>query len=180
MPRQSRTPYVALGMLIERPYTGYALRKAIQQSLGHFWHESYGQLYPALRSLVDSGLATVEEERGGARPDRKVYAITDAGRAALGRWLAEPPAPSVQRNELLLKLYFSPRSERAAAALPDHLASRRHDLSERRERLIGRLTDAEGEPLAAATLRYRLRMVEAELDWIDDAASLVDEALIEA
>lgn len=39
------------------------------------------------------------------RPDKKVYTITEAGRAALRAWATEPPEEAPARNELLLKAY---------------------------------------------------------------------------
>jgi PadR family transcriptional regulator AphA len=105
MARRSRTPLVILGLLTTRPMTGYDLKTTIDRSIGHFWSESYGQLYPALRALQDDGLVTVSEEAEGGRR-KKLYAITDAGRGALREWLATPPAPRFVRNELLLRMFF--------------------------------------------------------------------------
>lgn len=39
------------------------------------------------------------------RPDKKVYTITEAGRAALRQWATEPPEEAPARSELLLKAY---------------------------------------------------------------------------
>ena len=50
----SRTAYVVLGILaIHDNQSGYEIRKTIEQSVGFFWGESYGQLYPTLKlSLI--------------------------------------------------------------------------------------------------------------------------------
>jgi DNA-binding PadR family transcriptional regulator len=105
--RENRTRFVALGMLSIAPMTGYGLRKAIGESVGHFWQESYGQLYPALRQLVAEGLVEAEATRGGPGRGGATYHLTPAGRAALAAWLAIPPALERQRNELLLKVFFA-------------------------------------------------------------------------
>ncbi len=106
MARTNRTRYVVLGALTFGPRTGYEIKKDIESSVGHFWSESPGQLYPILKSLVDEGLATVEDEPHGERP-RKVYRVTDPGRVVFLEWLKEPPEPRQLRNELLLKLFFA-------------------------------------------------------------------------
>jgi DNA-binding PadR family transcriptional regulator len=85
------------------PMTGYALRVAIKDVLGHFWSESFGQIYPTLADLVDRGFVL---RQGGARRRSSVFALTDTGRARLNDLLAEPPQPAPPRNGLLLRLFF--------------------------------------------------------------------------
>ena len=106
-PRESRTRWVILGMLSAEPMTGYGLRKAIAGSVGHFWQESFGQLYPALRRLAAEGLVEGRATRGGPGRGGATYHVTPAGRAALAGWLAVPPALAPQRNEVLLKVFFA-------------------------------------------------------------------------
>jgi DNA-binding PadR family transcriptional regulator len=51
---------------------------------------NHGSLYMVVGQLAKAGLVTEQEtSRGGQRPERTVYAITDAGRAELRDWLAE-------------------------------------------------------------------------------------------
>jgi PadR family transcriptional regulator AphA len=106
MSERARTPYILLGLLCHEPMTGYELNATIQSTVGHFWQESFGQLYPTLKDLHARGLVSMSASAAGGR-DRKVYTITDDGRAALFRWLAEPPQPSVVRSELLLKVFLA-------------------------------------------------------------------------
>src|ERR1700676_441136 len=102
----SRTAYVLLGILsIESNRSGYEIRKAIESSVGHFWGESYGQIYPTLQKLTRSGLVIATDNPAG-RKKRQEYSITDAGRACLREWLALPFRNDPPRNEFLLKLFF--------------------------------------------------------------------------
>ncbi|MFW6201785.1 MAG: hypothetical protein ACOC8B_04355 [Gemmatimonadota bacterium] len=48
MGRGSRTRYVLLGVLAGGPKTGYEIKRMIDESIGHFWSESYGRIYPGL------------------------------------------------------------------------------------------------------------------------------------
>src|SRR6266508_2295617 len=108
-PRTSSTPYAILGLLNLAPMSGYDVRKEAETSIGYFWSESYGQIYPTLRDLAAQGLIRRRPGRTSAHRDRHVYEITEAGREALALWRAEPPRDSPVRNELLLKLFFGGR-----------------------------------------------------------------------
>jgi DNA-binding PadR family transcriptional regulator len=98
---------VLLGLLTVAPMSGYDLGQNIRGSVGHFWNESYGQIYPNLKRLEADGFVTSERERQKGKLDRQVYSITKKGRERLSTWLAVPPQPEIPRNELLLKLFFS-------------------------------------------------------------------------
>ena len=100
------TPNALLGLLSLGPMSGYDIRQLISESIGHFWSESYGQIYPGLKRLSAAGFVVKKTERGKGSPDRHVYSLTAEGREQLRRWLKVPVAKEVPRNELLLKLFF--------------------------------------------------------------------------
>jgi PadR family transcriptional regulator AphA len=106
MSRTNKSQYAILGILGRGPRSGYDIKKLTDQSTRYFWAENYGNLYPTLKKLEQEGLATSERQPQEGKPDRKVYAITEAGREALAAWLSAPTEPSSHRNELLLKLFF--------------------------------------------------------------------------
>ena len=97
---------VLLGLLTIEPMSGYDLGLTIRASVGHFWNESYGQIYPNLRKLANDGFVSCKTERQNGKPDRRIYSITKKGRERLTEWLAVPPQPEIPRNEMLLKLFF--------------------------------------------------------------------------
>jgi PadR family transcriptional regulator, regulatory protein AphA len=105
MARENKTKFAVLGLLTYAPLSGYDIRRIYAQSLGNFWSESYGHIYPILKRLVDEGLATREVQHHAGKPDRHVYTITGSGRDELHRWLTVPPEPQKDRVELLLKLF---------------------------------------------------------------------------
>ncbi len=70
--------YALLELLKERPMHGYEMMKALQERSHGFYVPSAGSIYPTLQMLEDRGLVTVNESEG-----KKVYSITDAGRAFL-------------------------------------------------------------------------------------------------
>jgi PadR family transcriptional regulator AphA len=125
------TSYTILGGLSVQPdLSGYDIRKGIQQSIGYFWAESYGQIYPALKRLADEGLIAPSKAKPNGRKRRQTYVITDAGRAALRQWLALPFHNEPPRNEFLLKLFF------AGEATPDVAIAHIQDLNERNRRWL--------------------------------------------
>lgn len=101
--RSKQTRTAVLGALSIQPMTGYAMREAIRATLGHFWSESFGQIYPTLAELEQEGLV---ERRGGTRTGSSAFALTPAGRAHLRTLLADPPQPDPPRNGVLLRLFF--------------------------------------------------------------------------
>lgn len=70
--------FALLGLLQERPMHGYEMMKALEEKSGGFYAPSAGSVYPTLQMLEDRGLVTVSEVEG-----KKVYSITDTGRALL-------------------------------------------------------------------------------------------------
>jgi PadR family transcriptional regulator, regulatory protein AphA len=101
------TDYVVLGLLSESPLTGYQIKQLIDWRFRFFWSESYGQIYPTLKSLNTNGF--IEEVSSAAPRNRsqKAYSITPAGMEELRRWLRQPVVRESVRLEILLKMYFS-------------------------------------------------------------------------
>src|SRR5215472_7142408 len=106
MAKENKSRYALLGILSMCPGSGYDFKKLMEQSTSNFWSESYGQIYPLLKQLEQDGLATHHNEKQEGKPERYVYALTSQGREALERWLTGPVERGVERNELLLKLFF--------------------------------------------------------------------------
>ena len=100
-----QTDYVILGLLAERPLSGYQIKKIIDIRFQFFWSESFGQIFPALKSLAAQGYCE-ELPQEGTRSSR-VYQITPSGREALVHWLSQPVEKESLRLEILLKTYFS-------------------------------------------------------------------------
>ena len=173
--RKSTSRYALLGMLSIKPMSGYDIKKLIETSISNFWTESYGQIYPILKTLVAEKLVTRSTEKQSGKPDRHVYALTDAGRAVLRDWLALAPTPQVDRNELLLKLFFG--EEIPVDVSLAHIAEfrlRHQQLIERYQAIEENIKSQHAEnpnaPFWLVTVRYGLRTSKALLRWCDDAA----------
>jgi DNA-binding PadR family transcriptional regulator len=99
--------FAILGFLNYHPYTGYDLKKIFDTSVRHFWYADQSQIYRTLARLTENGWAEMEKVPQTDRPDRKVYSITDAGRAELLRWLSGPPPMGEPHSAPLIQVFFA-------------------------------------------------------------------------
>lgn len=102
-----KTRYIILGLLAHCPQTGYGIKRSIEYEHSHFWQESYGQIYPTLKQLLEEGLTDCSEDGDTFnKRGQKLYHITDAGREVLSAWLSMAPDVEKLRYEILLKIAF--------------------------------------------------------------------------
>src|SRR5215211_4211597 len=101
-----------LGVLAERPRTGYGLLKHFEQSLAYAWPARHSQIYPELAKLLDAGLIREGESlpRGG-----RSYEITEKGLAQVRGWLRDTEPSRTVRSEATLRLFFLWLLERGEA-----------------------------------------------------------------
>jgi DNA-binding PadR family transcriptional regulator len=78
----------ALLLLAEEPRNGYQIMQEIEERSSGVWRPSPGSVYPALQQLEDEGLIRSQESEG-----RKLFGLTDAGRAAVQERDPDAPAP---------------------------------------------------------------------------------------
>ncbi len=123
---------LCLGVLTHGEASGYEIKKEIEE--GHFSlfiDASYGSIYPALTQLAGEGLVTVRAQEQTGKPDKKVYAITETGRAALAKSISVLPAHDKYKSEflfqMLLQEYITPGM--MLAAMDKQLADLKADLA---------------------------------------------------
>jgi len=155
VPRSSRPPsrraalleFAILGLLHDGPLHGYELRKRLTTALGIFRALSYGSLYPALRSLVDSGYIHETEEplsgRAGKRP-RITYELTADGKEHFQDLVAASGPDAWDDDDFDVRFAFFSRTESQV---------RLRILEGRRSRLEERLAN-----IRDASVRNRERM----------------------
>ncbi len=76
--------------LCEQSGSGYELARRFDRSIGFFWAATHQQIYRTLRAMEDDGWVHATPVAQQGRPDKKVYTVSDDGRAELARWIAEP------------------------------------------------------------------------------------------
>ena len=170
--REVKSKYAILGMLSIRPMSGYDIKKQVEETISNFWTESYGQIYPMLKSLIAEKLVTKTVEKGAGKPDRHVYALTGPGRKGLRRWLHEGSTPKVVRNEFLLKLFFGEEiSVKINVAHVEQFRELQRGLLQKYRAIEKGITaehaENENAPYWLMTVRYGEHVSRALLQWCD-------------
>jgi DNA-binding PadR family transcriptional regulator len=96
--------HAVLAALLEGEASGYQLAKRFDVSVANFWSATPQQLYRELDRIEADGLVRARLVRQQRRPDKRVFTLTDAGRADLDRFTGTPAKPVAMRDELLVKL----------------------------------------------------------------------------
>jgi DNA-binding PadR family transcriptional regulator len=99
--------YAILGFLSWQPLTGYDLKKMFAESETFHWSGNNNQIYRTLVDLHKAGLLTREVEYQEKAPARKIYAITEDGRARLREWLVSTPELPQFRHPLSTQLAWA-------------------------------------------------------------------------
>ena len=177
---RTTTAEALLGLLSLGPMSGYEIRLTIDGSIGNFWRESYGQIYPTLKRLVAERLAKAlpGKKADGARPERTVYELTAAGRKRLREWLDTPSTPQVPRNEMLLKIFFAQQGGHSVtrAQVEASLEFQERELKRYAEVRAGLMREHKQRkelPYWLMTLEYGELQTEARLRWCKRALEQV-------
>lgn len=161
-----------LGLLTQTPMHPYEMRQRLrEQGLDRMVKTTHGALYHAVERLAEAGkIAPVETGRAGRRPERTVYAITEAGREAARyrlRELLSTPTPEFPafRTALALLSLLPPREaaeqlSRRSIALEAELAGGQTAYDGYRKRGLPRIALLEIEH-AQAHVRAELDLIRA-------------------
>jgi DNA-binding PadR family transcriptional regulator len=165
-----------LGLLAQRPRHGYELHAAFEAMMGGMqnWDVKPAQIYTTLSRLEESGLVG-EEPAEDDGPDKRVYALTEAGRVALMDWFASGVEAELQRDEFYLKLMLSLATGQADPYRVIHaqrsaLFTDLHQVTQQRNLANPR------QELAQILLMDKVIMhLEADLRWLDIVETRLDE-----
>src|SRR5207237_7140417 len=86
--RRGQIRTALLAVLAEEPGHGYDVMQKLEDKTGGAWRPSPGSVYPTLQLLEDEGLV-----RSSERDGKRVFEITDAGRAEADARVAEAGGP---------------------------------------------------------------------------------------
>jgi DNA-binding PadR family transcriptional regulator len=99
---------VLLALLAKEPAHGYELKQTYQQLFqAALPPVNAGQIYTTLARLERDKLVRDHTVEQGDRPDKRVYELTAAGRAAVHSWLEEPVCGPRLRDEFFVKLMLA-------------------------------------------------------------------------
>ncbi|MEU5366722.1 PadR family transcriptional regulator [Streptomyces sp. NPDC005925] len=162
--------HTLLGLLESGPRHGYDLKRAFDDTFGQDRPLHYGQVYSTMSRLLKNGLVEVDGIEPGEGPERKRYAITDAGVTDVERWLAAPEKPEPYlRSALYTKIVLALLTHRDAAGILD--TQRAEHL-----RMMRILTDRKrtGDLADQLVCDHALFHLEADLRWLELAAARLD------
>ena len=161
---------LCLGILSFKEASGYEIKKMVEEGLySHFIDASFGSIYPALTQMLAGDLVTVRAEEQSGRPDKKVYAITEAGRAALGDAINVLPRPDKFKSEFLFQvLLMDSLSARQLELIYD---ARLGELSEELARIQQCSTAAEDHPGRRFVNGYGQAVIGAAVDFLKEMRS---------
>lgn len=159
-----------LCLLTEKPMHPYEISSTLRERAKEESIKiNYGSLYSVVESLTRHGLIEVHETvRDGRRPERTVYAITDAGRDEFVDWESELlsiPVKEFTRFEAALALMpaLSPDEvERLLATRRVRLAAEVASL----EAVIAHMADAGMPELWSVEADYLLAQYKTELAFV--------------
>ncbi|MEU1628704.1 PadR family transcriptional regulator [Streptomyces sp. NPDC020096] len=160
-----------LGLLESGPRHGYDLKRTFDERFGHDRPLAYGQVYSTLARLLKNGMVAVDGIEPGDGPERKRYAITDAGITDVERWLAQPEKPEPYlHSTLYTKVVLALLTGRSAAELLD--TQRAEHL-----RLMRELTRRKsgGDLADQLVCDHALFHLEADLRWLELTAARLDQ-----
>jgi DNA-binding PadR family transcriptional regulator len=187
--------HALLGVLKDRPMTGYDLVRHFQGTVGYLWSAPQSQIYPELRRMEAAGLIEATVAPRGQRAQKRIYAVTEVGMAELRRWASEFLPLPAQRDPVYLKAAFFDLAsvESAREQLRGHIAQHQWRIEQwqaRLEAIRGRRAELVETWLArqpaeqhAAIIQIKLHALEGliersrtEIAWARRGLALFDEA----
>ncbi|MFE3825060.1 PadR family transcriptional regulator [Streptomyces sp. NPDC059092] len=167
--------HTLLGLLESGPRHGYDLKRAFDDQFGQDRPLHYGQVYATMSRLLKNGLVAVDGVESGGGPERKRYAITDAGVIDVEHWLGRPESPQPYlQSTLYTKVVIALLTGRSAQSLLD--AQRAEHLRMMRG-LTARKRD--GDFADQLICDHALFHLEADLRWLELVAARLDRLATE-
>jgi DNA-binding PadR family transcriptional regulator len=166
--------HAILVSLAEKASTGYDLARRFDKSIGRFWTATHQQVYKVLARMEANGWIASTHIAQDGRPDKKVYDLTDAGRAELRDWIGQPAEPEAARSDLAVKIRGASYGDPAAVA--DEVRRHRAMHSDRLEFYLANEKREFPDPSALSgrrlhqwlVLRGGINLERGMIDWFDE------------
>jgi len=173
--KRNQTAFAILGILaIHGNQSGYEVRRTVQTTVGFFWGESYGQIYPTMKRLAAEGLIAEELAASTGKRRRRGYSITASGCEQLRQWLAVPYRNDPPRDEFLMKLFFGHEAAHGVSIAHIRKFQQEHrallaSLLELERLARARNAANPGFPFWMLTLSFGLSQIRCALEWSESA-----------
>lgn len=176
--------HILLGLLVDRPASGYTLHKRFFETV----RPSLSQIYRTLASMEQEGLVQCTRVDNGNRPPQKVYVVTATGKAVLDHWLRTAVEPNVGRDIFAAQIWFGARvgKETVIKKIKAQAAKIRRHLRRAEAYARGRIESA-AHPSATEldkffwnlAVDYQVAQTEAWLKWADQAVEKLSNLRLE-
>jgi DNA-binding PadR family transcriptional regulator len=158
-----------LATVVQRPMHPYEIASLLRaRGKDDDMEIKWGSLYTVVRNLTKHGFLEVAgSDRAGARPERTIYRITEAGRAELIDWVRElvtTPQPERPPFKAGLSVLAVLSPDEVVSALRERLASMERTVAAQRSALAEHGVDV--PRLFLVEDEYELAVREAEVAWV--------------
>jgi DNA-binding PadR family transcriptional regulator len=175
-------PHAILVSLCEQSGSGYELTRRFDRSIGYFWSATHQQIYRTLRTMESDGWVSAKVVAQQGRPDKRVYTVSDAGRAELSRWIGAPLGRGSSGrggalSELAVKLRGAAYGD--SAGLHEQIIALRAERAQLLDTYRGFEKNQFPDPKSLRgsalhqylVLRGGIRTEEGTIDWLDEIAA---------
>ena len=169
--------FAILGFLSWKPFTGYELKKIFADALSFHWSGNNNQIYGSLVELHGTGSVSIEVVQQEKFPAKKLYTITEQGRAELREWLLSEPELPILRSLAHVQLAWS--ESLSGTELDALLASYERQLSDQAimcRETIRRANVAEGAGHGAPARSVRENLIWKSID--ENRAAFFESELV--
>jgi DNA-binding PadR family transcriptional regulator len=157
--------YPVLALLADQPAHGYEIRRGLEERFGSVIAPlNAGQVYTTLQRLTKDELVADDAVAQSGRPDKRVYRLTDAGRAALEEWMTTASAPTRLRDDFFMKLTFA---HAMGIADPKEMIARQRDAYLRSLGELERVLQTPEDDVTTLVVEGAALHLEADLKWLD-------------
>ncbi len=174
--------YAILGLLSFKPQSGYELKAHFNKTIRYIWNADQAQIYRTLSEITKQELAESQTIQQDGKPNKKVYELTDTGKAALQDWISRTLKPKDQRNADLLQVFFA--GQASDDEILERLRQIRGDMKNGLSGLSSLVTQSElfdknnSGPRTHffydATLQLGIKTMQLNLRWINEIIKKIE------
>lgn len=162
---------VILGILSRKERTGYDIKNILETQLSYFYDGTYGMIYPTLRKLEAEGKIKKEVVIQEGRPNKNVFAITEAGREEFATYFESDVDDETVKSDLLMRLFFAQdlSDESLQPLLAEEIARKEEKIQQLHDNLQTWKDDGGLTSTQEITIKYGLAYYEATKKVLEEA-----------
>ena len=166
--------HTILGVLMDAPAHGYAIKKHLAAALPDGAAINDGQLYPTLTRMERNGWIRKQVVEQRRTPSKHLYRLTAAGKREFFGWLgggrgAAPTLEFFRKSDFLQRCAFFRHLEREAFA--SQVRAEQDAVGRmlaRLEPLAERLAECESDPFRRMVVEYGIRVQRMRRQWLEE------------